>query len=254
MIDPLALLDDVFSGLDGSENPSVPGFEGSVPGAVPGNAETYAIDNNDISRVSRISRSENGDPQKRGSGEARDIAASPENVARTSSYVGTPGTPGNEAKSPAETTPLQFPVKDREPGTPGTESDLCGRLIPPSIDPLPISPSDVLAGVERELRALAEDGREGPDALRDAIAITAAKIRNAPAMAERQVHVGFCHACGDALDDSRPVVAVLQAKGGGPLWLHHGACCLEHSRRRAALVAEIMMRAGYGAEATGEAA
>ena len=117
-----------------------------------------------------------------------------------------------------------------------------------------ITPADVRAGVARELRALAGDGRRSSDALRDAIAITAAKIRNAPVLIERQAHPGLCHACGDALDDGRSVVAVLQAKGGGALFLHHAECCVEHSRRRAALVDRIMVAAGYGAEAKKEAA
>ena len=116
-----------------------------------------------------------------------------------------------------------------------------------------ISPADVRAGVARELRVLAEDGREGPGALRDAIAITAAKIRNAEALAERQAHGGRCHVCDEALDDSAPVVAVLSWSRGGPLHLHWG-CCEAYSARRAALVERIMAAAGYGAEAEGAVA
>ena len=120
---------------------------------------------------------------------------------------------------------------------------------------MPISPADIRAGVARELQALAEDGRTGPDALRDAIAVTAAKIRNAPALNERQAHDGRCHACGKPLDGTWPEVAILQAKGGGHLWVHAGDCHSEHSRRRAALVEEIMAAAGYGADQQeGEAA
>ena len=122
------------------------------------------------------------------------------------------------------------------------------------VEQIPILEADVRAGVAREMNALAADGRHGPDALRDAIAITAAKIRNAPAMVERQAHPGRCHACDEPLDEAHPVVAVMQAKGGGPLWLHHGACCEEHSRRRVALVDEVMRAAGFGAEVKGEAA
>ena len=129
-----------------------------------------------------------------------------------------------------------------------------GNLLPGGVAQNAISPADVRAGVARELRALAADGRHGSEALRDAIAITAAKIRNAPALVERQAHPGRCHACGEPLDDAHPVVAVMQAKGGGSLWLHHGECCDEHSQRRAALVDRIMAAAGYGVEAKGEAA
>ncbi len=101
-----------------------------------------------------------------------------------------------------------------------------GETTPPNhYQPLPIGPDEVRAGVARELHALAEDGRHGPAALARAIAITAGKIRNSPVLVEHQAHPGQCHACGDALDDSQPVVAVMQAKGGGPLWLHHGGCC-----------------------------
>lgn len=113
-----------------------------------------------------------------------------------------------------------------------------------------IIPADVRAGVAREmavLAVLAADGRHGPSALRDAIAITAGKIRNLSVLVEQQAHQGRSHACDGPLDDPLPVVAVMQAKGGGPLWLNHGECCLEHSRRRAALVEDIMAATGYGA-------
>ena len=100
---------------------------------------------------------------------------------------------------------------------------------------LPISPADVRAGVACELRALAVLGRTGPDALRDAVAITAAKVRNAPALNEQQAHNGRCHVCGEPLDGTRPEVAIPQAKGDGHLWVHAGECHSEHSRRRAAL-------------------
>ena len=116
-----------------------------------------------------------------------------------------------------------------------------------------ITPADVRAGVAREMRALAEDGREGPDALQDAVEITRAKIRNAPALAERQANDGRCHACGEPLDGSRAEVAVLNP-GGRALHMHGGACHQAHSRRRAALVDRIMAAAGYGAETTENAA
>ncbi len=127
------------------------------------------------------------------------------------------------------------------------------RPPPTPSDPLPIGPDEVRAGVARELQSLADLGLSEAAALVRAVEITTAKIRNSPVLVERQVHDGRCHVCGDALDDTRPVVAVMQAKGG-PLWLHHGACCLEHSRRRAALVDSIIAAAGYGAEAEGVAA
>ncbi len=192
---------------------------------------------------------------------------------------GTPGTPGNEGKSLAESTFPQFPVKSLEPGTPGTEIAPCGRpfldlnsakpqrsdwwtgdliaevdrVAPPPGDPLPISADDVRAGVARELRALAEDGREGPGALRDAIAITAAKIRNAEALAERQAHGGRCHVCNEPLDDALPVVAVLSGKPGRVLHMHAG-CCPSYTARRIALVDRIMAAAGYGAKTEGAVA
>ncbi len=117
-----------------------------------------------------------------------------------------------------------------------------------------ITPADVRIGVARELRALAEDGRDGPSALRAAIAITAAKIRNSPVMVERQAHDGRCHTCGEPLDSTWPEVAILQAKGGGHLWMHAGECHDEHSRHCAALVDRIMAAAGYGISQAGEAA
>ena len=117
-----------------------------------------------------------------------------------------------------------------------------------------ITPADVRAGVARELRALEALGRTGPDALRDAIEITAAKIRNAPALVEHQAHAGLCHACGEPLDGTRPEVAVMQAKGGGHLWLHGGECHEAYGLRRTALVDDIMRGAGYGPEAEGKAA
>ena len=98
-------------------------------------------------------------------------------------------------------------------------------------------------------------GRSGSDALRDAVVIVAGKIRNSPVLIERQAHDGRCHTCGALLDETRPVVAVMQAKGGGHLWLHGGECHAEHGRRRVALVDDIMRAAGYGADQrTGKAA
>lgn len=130
---------------------------------------------------------------------------------------------------------------------------LAPLTLPPG-NPLPIAPNQVRAGVERELRALAEDGRTGPDAERDAIEITRAKIRNSEALAERQADAGRCHGCGGVLDDSLPVVSVLTGKRDTVLILHAG-CHGEHSLRIAALVERIMAAAGYGADRReGEAA
>ena len=118
-----------------------------------------------------------------------------------------------------------------------------------------ITAADVRAGVARELRALAEDGVIGPAALARAVAITAARIRNSLVLVEHQVSAGHCHACGGALDDAQPVVAVLQAKGGGHLWMHGGECHEAHGRRRLALVDEILREAGFGSgRQMGEAA
>ena len=122
-----------------------------------------------------------------------------------------------------------------------------------SDETLPIQPAEVRAGVERELRALAALGRTGPDALRDAIAITRAKVRNSEALAERQANGGRCHVCDEALDDSLPVVAVLTGKRGTHVWLHSD-CHAEHSRRIAAKVEAIMAAAGYGADRREDAA
>ena len=111
---------------------------------------------------------------------------------------------------------------------------------------LPIGPAEVRAGIAREVGALADLGLSASEALARAIAVTASRIRNAPVLAERQAHDGRCYACSKPLDGTRPEVAILQAKGGGPLWMHGGECHEMHSRRRAALVDEIMVAAGYG--------
>lgn len=135
-------------------------------------------------------------------------------------------------------------------GDPIVEID---RAAPPPGDPLPISPSDVRAGVARELRALAEGGREGADALRDAVEITRAKIRNSEALAERQANGAACHVCDQPLDDTLPVIAVLSWSRGAPLYLH-AACHDAYRARRTALVDRIMASAGYGETLTNGAA
>ena len=118
-----------------------------------------------------------------------------------------------------------------------------------------VPPVTVRLGIAREVGALADLGLPASEALARAIAVTANKIRNSSVLVERQVHDGRCYACGGPLDGSRPEIAVVQAKGGAHLWMHAGECHAVHSRRRAALVDEIMVGAGYGpGDRTGEVA
>ena len=118
-----------------------------------------------------------------------------------------------------------------------------------------VPPSAVHLGVEREVKAFGEMGISGPDALARAVEVTAAKIQNAAVLVEHQAHDGLCHACGAPLDDSRPVVAVMQPSPGRHLWVHSGACHDAHRARRTDLVARIMAAAGYGeAQTDGDAA
>ena len=270
-------LDNLFKrAFDGfGEQPEPAEFPG-VPGSEKATGNGQSIDVNDVSRCSRFSRSEMGGI---GSdefwGAEKNACFLGEDRANVSPQKtpGNTGTPGNEAKSLAESMLLQFPVKDREPGTPGTGSDPCGRpaldlnqaapqrlewlrdatvaALAPSLMPaLPISPADVRAGVERELRALADLGRSGPDTLRDAIEITRAKIRNSAALVERQPADGRCHVCRGSLDDSRPEVSVMQGKPGLPLHMH-ADCHAEHKRRRTEIVDRIMAAANLGADRMG---
>lgn len=232
------LFEDMFSGTEGSEFPGFPGTTGT-------SGNDQAIDHNNVSRLSRISRSKN---------EGRRILrpTDPENsgfcsaaVARVETMcldAGKSGKAGKSANDLAGSDTYHFPVPSSLPGKIEGFREIQG--LPADTSPIP--PATVRAAVERELRALAEDGGTGPDALRDAVAITTAKIRNSPALAERQAHDGRCHICGEPLDGGRPEVAVLQPKGSGHLWLHGGACHTEHMRRRAVLVERIMVRAGYG--------
>ena len=113
---------------------------------------------------------------------------------------------------------------------------------------LPISSVEVHAGIERELRVLAVLGRTGSGAKRDAVEITRAKIRNSPALIERQPANGRCHVCQEALDDSRPEIAILQPKPGDALHMH-AHCHAEHMRRRSDMVDRIMAAAGFVSEA-----
>ncbi len=100
---------------------------------------------------------------------------------------------------------------------------------------------------------MAENGREGPDALRDAIEITRAKIRNSEVLAERQANGAACHVCDGPLDDTLPVIAVLTGKPGSHLFLH-AACHDAYRTRRTTLVDQIMTAAGYGETLTNGAA
>ena len=108
------------------------------------------------------------------------------------------------------------------------------------------TPAVIRSAVERERRALAGLGRFGPEADRDAVAITRAKLGNAPDLAEVQVGATACHACGGPLDDRRPVVAVMTGRPRSPLWLHGGDCHDHYRRRHAARVDALMVAAGFG--------
>ena len=264
-----SLFKRAFDGFGSDLDPA--GFPG-VPGSDEATGNGQATEKAFISRCSRFSRSEKRDTGSDDLSAEKSEDFSFSDCAREVPFKspGNTGTPGNKAKNLAETTPLQFPVKDKEPGTPGTESDVCrssslnlntaapqrsdwwsgpamaeiDHLASPA-EPLPISPDDVRAGVVREMRSLAEDGREGPGALRDAVEIARAKIRNSEVLAERQAHGGRCHVCDGPLDDSAPVVAVLTGKRGAHLHLHAG-CHDAYRARRVALVDRIMRSAGYG--------
>ena len=247
-----SLFQRAFDGFGAAEFPG-------VPGSSEASGNGHHIDNTCISRHSRISRSE-----KEVLGSDHDfepkngINFSADDRAREDPFKtpGNPGTPGNEGKSPAKSTLPQFPVKDIEPGTPGTDfaAEEPSSLASIPSAPLPISSSEVHAGVKRELRALADLGRTGPDALRDAIEITAVKIRNSAALVESQSMDGRCHVCREPLDSTRPEVAVMQGKPGSPLHIH-SACHADHKARRTALVDRIMAAAGYGpAQTDGKAA
>ena len=247
-----SLFQRAFDGFGAAEFPG-------VPGSPEASGNGHHIDKTSISRFSRISRSE-----KEVLGSDHDfepkngINFSADDRAREDPFKtpGNPGTPGKEGKSPAKSTLPQFPVKDIEPGTPGTDfaaEDPSSLASIPS-GPLPISPDDVRAGVARELRTLADLDRTGPDALRDAIEIVAAKIRNSAALVESQSMDGRCHVCRAPLDGTRPEVAVMQGKPGSPLHIH-SVCHADHKTRRTALVDRIMTAAGYGpAHMDGEAA
>ena len=261
MTDLSRLIDNLCAGL---ESPDTASLSGS-PETLSGDEKKQPTDKFDNFRSFYSFRPEIGGSEKSiGLTSEKPISTGPESRV-ASSYGGEPERserPENDGISPLAEASFLFPVEDREPERPETKSRLCEppvlgpgpAALPPPGDPLPISEVEVRAGVARELRALAEDGREGPAALRDAVEITRAKIRNSEALAERQAHGGRCHVCDGPLDDSAPVVAVMTGKRGSHLHLHAG-CCSAHSARMAALVDRIMVAAGYGAdERTGEAA
>ena len=115
---------------------------------------------------------------------------------------------------------------------------------------LSIGPDHVRAGVDRELRLLAEKGRTGEQAMRDAIAITRAKIRNSPALAQDQPDTTRCLICGGLEDGDNPFLPFLSGAPNRPNWLHFG-CHAEHVRRQSEKVDALMTAAGYGQEPKG---
>ncbi len=179
----------------------------------------------------------------------------------------------------ADTGTYLFPKEIEKTGNPGKDGALSGRpfldlnlakpqrsdwwtgdlmaevdhAAPPPGDPLPISPSDVRAGVARELRALAEDGREGPDAL-------AGRHRDHGREDPEQRSPGGAPGAWRTVPRLRraprrqpPVIAVLSGKPGAPASLH-AACHDVYRARRTALVDRIMTAAGYGETLTNGAA
>ena len=112
-----SLFQRAFDGFGAAEFPG-------VPGSPEASGNGHHIDKTSISRFSRISRSE-----KEVLGSDHDfepkngINFSADDRAREDPFKtpGNPGTPGKEGKSPAKSTLPQFPVKDIEPGTPGTD-------------------------------------------------------------------------------------------------------------------------------------
>ena len=279
MTDIASLLDNLFADLGGGGAPSLP----TLPASLPADRDQQHIEVVGTSHTSRTSHMQNEALSKTDAEKPSNMRVSDAGWSRvTSSCVegaGSAGSAGSGAKTLAGSTSPPFPQDLEDAGSAGSESgrserpfldlnsakpqrsdwwtgDLIAevdRAAPPPGDPLPISPSDVRAGVARELRALAEDEREGPAALRDAIAITAAKIRNSETLAERQAHGGRCHVCDEPLDDSAPVVAVLSWIRGGALYLHAG-CHDAYRARRTDLIDRIMASAGYGETLTNGAA
>lgn len=252
MTDLSRLIADLCAGLDSPERPTLSTFVETLSTA----EIQQPIDMSTCFHSFHSFHSENEQPRSNAPTTGLNEISTPGGSRASSLCVGAVErveTVESGVKTSAETRSLPFPLYLSEMERVERKSGPCER---PTLDLNRaglISAADVRAGVEREMRALAEDGCTGPDALRDAVAITRSKIRNSPVLGERQFHDGRCHVCGSALDDARPVVAVMQAKGGR-LWLH-SECHSEHSRRTAALVDSIMAAAGYGADRReGEAA
>ena len=274
MTDLSRLIDDLCAGLEGPDTAALSGF----PETLSGDENQQPTDNDGNFRSFHPFRSETeGSEKSVGPVSEKSISISQESRVASSYVEGPerPERPENDGVSPLAEASFLFPVRKREPERPETESGACerplldlnraapqrsdwwtgelmaevDRLVPPPGDPLPISPTDVRAGVARELRALADLDRTGPDALRDAIEITAAKVRNSAALAESQAMDGRCHVCRETLDGTKPEVALMQ--GGASTRLHiHSACHAAHKARRTALVDRIMTAAGYGAAPT----
>lgn len=259
MTDLSRLIDNLCAGLDGPETPSLSGF----PETLSGDENQQPTDKSNSFRSFRSFRSEIKGSEKsvdQTPGKVISVALGSRVASSYAEGPERPERPENDEVSPLAEGSFLFPVGEREPERPETESGACERpaldLNPtaPPRSPLPISEVEVRAGVARELRALADLDRTGPDALRDAIEITAAKIRNSAALAESQAMDGRCHVCRGPLDGTQPEVAVMQGHPGKPLHIH-AKCHAEHKARRTALVDEIMKAAGYGPNATdGEAA
>lgn len=272
------LFADVFADLEGVAVPA-------IPASLDGCGNEQVIDNASASRVSRSSRVENEGSGQKSDQVEKNCEIASKGSRETRSFVegaGNAGIAGIGVKDLAGSTTSLFPQKENGVGSAGIEirrpaasildlnragpqrsdwlnedtlSALAPQLAPvaPAVEFLPISAVDVRAGIERELRALVVLDRTGAEALRDAIEITRAKVRNAPALAELQIDGGRCHVCEGVLDDALPVIAILTGKSGAHLFLHSG-CHDEHSRRVSALVDRIMAAAGYGAdEPTGAA-
>ena len=246
MIDPSRILDSLFEGLGSDEGPDFP----LLPTQIPTIDVPQDIDIVGISHTSHTSHWANEQPEKTSS-VSGGVKVFPVGVSRVTSScvegVGSVGSVGSDPNPPLQEGSFLFPLSSEKVGRVGSEVGPAGHSSP-------ISPSDVRAGVARELRALADLGRTGPAALRDAIEITVAKIRNSAALAESQWNGSRCHVCNDSLNDDRAVVAVMQGHPGKPLHMHTG-CHAEHKARRTALVEEIMRAAGYETDQrTGDAA
>ena len=261
MTDLSRLIDNLCAGLEGPDTLSLSTSTETLSTAGIG----QSVDNKGNFHTFQSFHSENKHPRifdhlvsenaNFGSAESR-VASSYVEGVETAERVET------EPNSLAGSTSSFFPLSLGEVERLETEAGGCEHFAPdlnhpappPPGDPLPISEVEVRAGVARELRVLGDFGRTGPDALRDAIEIVAAKIRNSAALVESQSMDGRCHVCREPLDGTRPEVAVMQGKPGSPLHIH-SACHGDHKARRTALVDRIMAAAGYGpAQTDGEAA